>query len=220
MLDDLTAEQDDLNLHSISHAVIRLEQLAPLYGAERRRLRVIKMRGTHFRGGYHDFVIRRGGVQVFPRLVAAEHHRDIRRAAVHAAASVELDTLLGGGLDRGHEHAAHRPLRVRQVHAGARLRHGRPAAWRTALMISFDETRHCCSSVRGASAWTSSRTSKPGLLRIEQIDPAEISPGELPAACGMRSRTAGARIVVIDSLTGYLNAMPEEQFCSCRCTSC
>ena len=75
LLDDLTAHEDDLNLHSLSHAVIHLEQLAPAYGAERRRIRVIKMRGMHFRGGYHDFVIRRGGLQVFPRLVAAEHHR-------------------------------------------------------------------------------------------------------------------------------------------------
>ena len=73
LLDDLTAEQDDLNLHSLCHAVIQLEQLAPLYGGERRRLRVIKMRGTHFRGGYHDYVIRRGGLTVFPRLIAAEH---------------------------------------------------------------------------------------------------------------------------------------------------
>src|SRR4028119_388687 len=100
MLDDLTSEQDDLNLHSISHAVIRLEQLAPVYGAEKRRLRVIKMRGTDFRGGFHDLVIRRGGVHVFPRLIAAHHHRDFDTEAATSGIA-ELDNLLGDGLHRG-----------------------------------------------------------------------------------------------------------------------
>jgi circadian clock protein KaiC len=87
MLDDLTSEQDDLNLHSISHAVIRLEQLAPEYGKERRRLRVIKMRGSDFRGGFHDFVIRKGGLHVFPRLVAAEHHADFSSEPITSGVS-------------------------------------------------------------------------------------------------------------------------------------
>src|SRR3712207_9534221 len=89
-----------LDLHSISHAVIRLEQLAPVYGAEKRRLRVIKMRGTGFRGGYHDLIIRKGGVQVFPRLIAAEHHREFDTGSVRSGIE-ELDALLGDGLHRG-----------------------------------------------------------------------------------------------------------------------
>ncbi|MFC6050529.1 ATPase domain-containing protein, partial [Methylobacterium hispanicum] len=97
LLDDLTAEVDDLNLHSLSHAVIRMEHLAPLYGAERRRLRVIKMRGTAFRGGFHDYVIRRGGLTIYPRLVAADHPSTFPEAQV-GSGNVALDALIGGGL--------------------------------------------------------------------------------------------------------------------------
>lgn len=99
LLDDLTAEHDDFNLHSISHGVIRMEQLSPIYGSERRRLRVIKMRGVEIRGGFHDFVIRPGGVTVFPRLVAAEHEEGLHGPPATSDSSV--DALIGGGLDRG-----------------------------------------------------------------------------------------------------------------------
>jgi circadian clock protein KaiC len=75
LLDDLSSQQNDLQLHSIAHGVVMLEQVAIDYGAERRRLRVIKMRGIQFSGGYHDFVIAKGGLEIFPRLVAAQHHK-------------------------------------------------------------------------------------------------------------------------------------------------
>src|SRR5262249_22888508 len=100
LLDDLSAQTGDLQLHSIAHGVILLEQLALDYGAERRRLRVVKMRGIAFRGGYHDFTIKQGGISIFPRLIAAEHHRVFRGEAVMSG-SKELDALLGGGLHRG-----------------------------------------------------------------------------------------------------------------------
>src|SRR3954451_10117333 len=100
LLDDRTSQDGDLQLQSLAHGVIMLQQLAPEYGAERRRLRIVKMRGVKFQGGYHDFVIATGGLQVFPRLVAA----DSRQEQSHGAASTgiaRLDALLGGGLDRG-----------------------------------------------------------------------------------------------------------------------
>ena len=100
MLDDLTSHDNDLQLHSISHGVVLLEQLAIEYGAERRRLRVIKMRGIDFRGGFHDFTITRGGLQIFPRLVAAEHHTNFP-SEFAPSGNAELDQLLGGGLERG-----------------------------------------------------------------------------------------------------------------------
>jgi len=100
LLDDLSSSQDDLQLHSIAHGVVMLEQLAIDYGAERRRLRVIKMRGIRFRGGYHDFTIMQGGLRIFPRLVAAEHHRSFEGDTV-SSGNAELDRLLGGGLERG-----------------------------------------------------------------------------------------------------------------------
>src|SRR5690348_16052180 len=100
LLDDLTAQQKDLQLHSIVHGVVLLEQLAIDYGAERRRLRVVKMRGIPFAGGFHDFTIERGGLRVYPRLIAAEHHKDFAGDFV-ASGNAGLDTLLGGGLERG-----------------------------------------------------------------------------------------------------------------------
>ncbi|MGY4332255.1 KaiC/GvpD/RAD55 family RecA-like ATPase [Bradyrhizobium sp. LB7.2] len=100
LLDDLSSSQDDLQLHSIAHGVVMLEQLAIDYGAERRRLRVIKMRGIRFRGGFHDFTIEAGGVRIFPRLVAAEHHASFV-GEFTPSGNAQLDLLLGGGLERG-----------------------------------------------------------------------------------------------------------------------
>ena len=100
LLDDLSSQQNDLQLHSIAHGVVLLEQLAIDYGAQRRRLRVVKMRGIDFKGGFHDFTIRHGGLKVYPRLVAAEHHKDFDTDVV-LSGNAELDALLGGGLERG-----------------------------------------------------------------------------------------------------------------------
>ena len=100
MLDDRTSDQQDNHLQSLAHGVVILEQLSPLYGAERRRLRVLKLRGVHFRGGYHDFNITRGGLRVFPRLVAADHPETFRQEMVKSGIP-EIDQLLGGGLHRG-----------------------------------------------------------------------------------------------------------------------
>ena len=100
MLDDLSSEANDRTMHSVAHGVIRLEELSPEYGAERRRLRVIKYRGQRYRGGYHDFIIETGGVRVFPRLVSAEHRKSFKRDVL-ATESPELNALLGGGVERG-----------------------------------------------------------------------------------------------------------------------
>src|SRR3954447_24099585 len=100
MLDDLTSEANDRTMHSVAHGVLRLEELSPEYGPERRRLRVIKYRGRRYRGGYHDFVIATGGVRVFPRLVSAEHRKPFKREVLKSD-SEELDALLGGGVERG-----------------------------------------------------------------------------------------------------------------------
>jgi circadian clock protein KaiC len=211
MLDDLTSEQDDLNLHSISHAVIRLEQLAPVYGAEKRRLRVIKMRGTDFRGGFHDLVIRRGGVHVFPRLIAADHQRDFEGGSVLSGIS-ELDVLLGDGLHRGTSTLVVGPsgvgkssLALAYVHAA--LSRGEPA-----LILSFDETTRIFLRRSASIGMDVAPHVEAGILRIEQVDPAHLSPGEFAGLVRDAVEQAGARVVVIDSLTGYLNAMPEEEF--------
>jgi len=210
-LDDLTAETDDLNLHSLSHAVIRLEQLAPLYGGERRRLRVIKMRGTPFRGGYHDYVIRRGGLRVFPRLVAAEHVGTFADERCSTGSS-ELDLLLGGGLDRGTSTMLIGPSGVGKSTVALMSLSAAVARGETVLVLSFDETTSVLRRRARGLGLPLEDAIASGALRIEQIDPAEVSPGELADMVQNAVEQAGVSTVVIDSLTGYHNAMPEENY--------
>ncbi|WP_336491123.1 ATPase domain-containing protein [Methylobacterium nigriterrae] len=211
LLDDLTAEADDLNLHSLSHAVIRLEQLAPLYGGERRRLRVIKMRGTHFRGGFHDYIIRRGGLTVFPRLVAADHLDEFAEEQCRSG-SAELDALVGGGLDRGTSTMLIGPSGVGKSTVAATYVTAALSRGEKALMLSFDETTSVLLRRTRGLGMDLEPHIKAGTLRIEQIDPAEISPGELAAIVQEAVERQGIRMVVIDSLTGYHNALPEESY--------
>ncbi len=211
MLDDLTSEQDDLNLHSISHAVIRLEQVIPVYGSERRRLNVTKMRGAAFRGGYHDMVIQRGGVRVFPRLVAADHHASFAFETIPSGIG-ELDAILGGGLSRGTSTLVVGPSGAGKStlalgYLWAALERDEPA-----LMISFDETVGILLQRAKGVGFDLAPHVEAGRLRIQQIDPADISPGEFAGRVRDAVEEGGAKLVLIDSLTGYLNAMPEQPF--------
>jgi circadian clock protein KaiC len=212
MLDDLADQQDNLALHSIAHGVVRLEQSAPAFGAERRRLRVYKMRGRAFRGGFHDFVIRRSGIELFPRLVAAEH-REARNAGDPLTSNVpELDQLTGGGLDRGTgtlllgPSGAGKSSLALQFVANA-LRQGEKA-----LMISFDEIR----TVLLRRAAGMGMDLKPHLaaerLVLEQIDPAEFPPGEVVSLVRRQVEQNHVSVVVLDSLNGYRSAMLDESF--------
>lgn len=209
LLDDLTAEHDDLNLHSISHGVIRMEQLTPIYGGERRRLRIIKMRGVQIRGGYHDFVIRPGGVIVFPRLVAAEHEESEHGSP--ALAGNLVDTLLGGGLDRGTSTLLIGPSGVGKSTVATSYCYAALRRGERVLVLLFDEIKR----IFLARATGVNMDLEPfvgtGMLLLEQINPAELSPGELSSIIQAAVEEFDARIVVIDSLTGYLNAMSEDQ---------
>jgi circadian clock protein KaiC len=211
LLDDLSSQENDLQLHSISHGVVLLEQLAVEYGAERRRLRVVKMRGIPFRGGFHDFVIKKGGLEIFPRLIAAEHHKSFADEFI-LSGNAELDKLLGGGLERGTN-----ALLIGAAGVGkssVALTYAIAAAHRGehAVFFAFDEGRGTVE----ARARTLGLPLKPaldaGLVRFQQIDPAEMSPGEFAAIVRQSVEVDGARIVVIDSLNGYMNAMPDERF--------
>lgn len=209
LLDDLTAEHDDLNLHSISHGVIRMEQLTPIYGGERRRLRIIKMRGVQIRGGYHDFVIRPGGVTVFPRLVAAEH--DESKHGAPALSGNLVDTLLGGGLDRGTSTLLMGPSGIGKSTVASSYCHAALGHGERVLVLLFDEIKRIFLARAASVGMDLTPFVANGMLLLEQINPAELSPGELASRIQAAVEDFEARIVVIDSLTGYLNAMSEEQ---------
>ena len=211
LLDDLSSQENDLQLHSISHGVVLLEQLAIDYGAERRRLRVIKMRGIRFRGGYHDFTIEKGGLEIYPRLVAAEHHTPFVGEFV-SSGNAGLDQLLGGGVERGTNvlligAAGVGKSTVALTYAIAAAERGEHVAF-----FAFDEGRGTVEARARTLGLHLQPALDDGLICLQQINPAEQSPGEFAATVRRSVENGGARVVVIDSLNGYLNAMPDERF--------
>jgi circadian clock protein KaiC len=210
MLDDLTADVMDKTVHSVAHAVIRLEELSPDYGAERRRLRVLKYRGRRYRGGYHDFVIETGGIRVFPRLVSAEHRSPFTRETV-SIDNERLNKLLGGGLERGASNLILGPAGTGKslftlTFIKAAIERGENAA-----MFVFDEELSLLfERAKGLGIDLQAMVDAEKLV-VEQIDAAELTPGEFSVRVRRCVEKSGARTVVIDSLNGFQAAMPEEQ---------
>jgi len=209
MLDDLTAEVSDKTVHSVAHGVIRLEELSPGYGPERRRLRVIKYRGRHFRGGFHDFVIAQGGVRVFPRLVSAEHKTSFRRDMLKSD-SGELDALLGGGIERGSSVLVLGPAGTGKSLLALTFVTAAVARGEKAAMFVFDEELSLLFD-RALGLGIDMRSMvESGDLIVEQVDAAELSPGEFSQRVRNCVERHGVMTVVLDSLNGYQSAMPEE----------
>ena len=210
MLDDLTTEINDKTVHSVAHGVIRLEELAPEYGAERRRLRVIKYRGQRYRGGYHDFVIDTGGVRVFPRLVSSEHKTSFDRETLKSS-TVELDSLLGGGIERGSSTLVIGPAGTGKslltlTFAVAAVQRGEKAA-----MFIFDEELGLLfERAKGLGLDLQSMVEAGGLI-VEQVDAAELAPGEFAHRVRSAVEEDGVSTIVVDSLNGYQASMPHEQ---------
>lgn len=211
LLDDLSSSQDDLQLHSIAHGVVMLEQLALDYGAERRRLRVIKMRGIRFRGGFHDFTIEQGGLHIFPRLIAAEHHT-LFDGEVTSSGNAELDALLGGGLERGTNALLIGPAGVGKSTIALAYLIAAAERGEHAVFFSFDEGRGTFEARARSLGFPFEKHASTGLIRFQQVDPAELSPGEFAATVRRSVEIDKARVIIIDSLNGYLNAMPDERF--------
>ena len=212
LLDDLTEYQDNLALHSIAHGVIRLEQVAPQFGAERRRLRVYKMRGREFRGGYHDFVIRKGGIMLFPRLIAAEHREQRPLGPVLASGVAELDALVGGGLDRGTGTLLLGPSGAGKSSLALQFATSALAAGEKVLMVTFDEVRHVLLRRAAGMGMDLAPHLQAGHLTLAQVDPAEFPPGEVVSLVRRQVEEDGATVVVLDSLNGYQSAMLDEAF--------
>lgn len=211
-LDDLTDQADDLNLHSLVHGVIRLEHNALQYGAERRRLRIFKMRGRSFRGGFHDFVIRKGGIVLFPRLIASEHVDGSPPADPILSGIKELDQLLGSGLDRGTGTLLMGPSGSGKSSIAMQFVMAALGRGERALFVTFDETKAILMKRAAGMGWHLDQPIASGQLVLEQVDPAELSPGELTGMVRRRVEADNVRVVVLDSLSGYQNAMPAEQF--------
>lgn len=211
MLDDRTSDPTDLQLHSIAHGVITLEQAPRDFGAERRRLRIVKMRGMKFRGGYHDLTLSTGGMTVYPRLIAAEHHATFEAVAA-TTGSPELDKLLGGGLVSGTNTLLIGPSGVGKTTTAIRCMLAALESGRSATYYLLDEGRATFLERARQLGMGLGRFVESGQLSLQQIDPAELSPGEFGCAVRAAVEQHGSRFVVIDSLNAYLHAMPGEQF--------
>jgi circadian clock protein KaiC len=211
MLDDLTTESTDRAVHSIAHSVIHLDQLAPIYGGERRRMRIVKCRGQTFRSGYHDFNITRAGIRIYPRLVAAENRKGYA-GNILPSGIVELDQLLGGGVTTGSSTLVIGPAGTGKSllslhYLSAAVARGE----RGALFVFDEELGLLFSRAKGLGIdLEAMRDSKK--LFIEQMDAAELSPGEFSHRVRKCVDREDIRTVVIDSLNGYQAAMPEEQY--------
>ena len=210
MLDDLTTDTLDKTVHSVAHGVIRLEELAPSYGAERRRLRVIKYRGQAYRGGFHDFAIETGGVQVFPRLVAAEHRMDFTRAK-QLSGITGLDQILGGGVERGSSTLLLGPAGSGKSLLCLQFIAATVARGEKAALFVFDEELGLLFERAKVMGIDLGAMQSSGGLLVEQVDAAELSPGEFAHRVRRSVDAEGIRTVVIDSLNGYQAAMPEER---------
>ena len=211
MLDDHSGAVGDSHLQSIAHGVLSLEQLAPLYGAHRRRVRVTKLRGVDFRGGYHDFEIRRGGLHVYPRLVASEHARPFERGAVPSGVA-GIDAMLDGGLDRGTSTLLLGPAgtgksSLATLWASAMVSRGERVA-----IYAFDESLPTMTARARSLGYNLQRHIDSGQIIVKQVDPAEMPPGHFADEVREAVESQGVRCVIIDSLNGYLNAMPDESF--------
>ncbi len=210
LLDDMTATDHDLQMQSIAHGVVLLEQLNPEYGAERRRVRIVKYRGVKFRGGFHDFVIHKGGIQVFPRLVAAEHRRHASHAKLPSEIT-ELDVMLGGGIEEGTSTLIVGAAGTGKSTVAAQFAAAAAAEGQGAALFVFDESPATLLSRCEQLGIDLPAQLDAGRATIQQIDPAELTPGEFIHAIRQAVEVRNVKLIVIDSLNGYLNAMPEER---------
>src|SRR3954463_6417367 len=209
LLDDLTADVADKTVHSVAHGVLRLEELAPSYGAERRRARIIKYRGVKFRGGYHDATITTGGLNVFPRLVASEYRSSFARTTMSSGLEA-FDKLLGGGIEAGSSTLVLGPAGTGKslmviVFVLAAISRGEKAA-----LFVFDEELGLLFARMKGLGIDLEDLQRGGKLFIDQVDAAELSPGEFAHRVRKRVDEDEIKTVVIDSLNGYQAAMPEE----------
>lgn len=211
-LDERTSEEKDLQLQSVPHGVLELERYTPLYGSARRRLQLVKVRGLNFKDGYHDFSIVTGGIVVYPRLVASEHVLDAGEVQ-HLGSGLEpLDAMLGGGLSRGSSTVIMGPAgsgksALATQYAIAAAKRGEKAA-----IFIFEEIMSSLLHRSTSLGMPLLEHIKDGSITLRQVDPAQLQPGEFAHLVREQVEKNKVSVLVIDSLNGYLNAVPEEKF--------
>jgi circadian clock protein KaiC len=203
----------DVQAEALVHGYLTLHQDSPEYGGQRRRLRVHKMRGIAFRDGYHDFSVVTGGVRVYPRLIAAEHTGEPPEEVLKSGVA-EIDGLLGGGLDRGSSMLIMGPAGVGKSTLTTQYAVSAAARGEKVALYAFDETVRALKVRSEKLGLPVSRHMAAGNLVVRQVDSAEFSPGQFTHLVRESVERDGVRMVVIDSLSGYLSAMPEERFLS------
>ena len=210
-IDDRTSDEMDMHLHSLAHGVVSLEREISDYGTMRRRLLVSKLRGRSYREGYHDFVIRRGGLEVFPRLVAAEHRAGYERATI-ASGLGSLDAMLGGGLEKGSSTLILGPAGTGKSSLATQYLVAAAGRGERGCVFLFDESLGTFRERSEGLGMNIASLIDAGRVIVRQLDPAELSPGEFTHIVRRVTDDDQVRIVVIDSVNGYLNAMPSERF--------
>ncbi len=211
LLDDLTAAGRDLQVQSIAHGAILLEHSIPKYGLQRRQLSITKFRGSDFRGGYHDYAIRKGGLDVYPRLIASEHPQTSTRDRLESGIK-EFDTLLGGGIERGTSTLLTGAPGTGKSTVAALFAAAAASRGESASMFIFDESQMTLFSRMSGLGVNLQQHVEAGRLAIIQIDPAELSPGEFVHKVREAVKSRNSSVVVIDSLNGYLNSMPDDHY--------
>jgi circadian clock protein KaiC len=212
MLDDRTSMGgDDLQLQSIAHGVIFMQGLGRDFGTRRRRIEIHKLRGTAYREGYHDYIIRTGGLQIFPRLIAAEHLPGFERQPVPSGLQ-ELDDLLRGGIDTGTSTLMTGPAGCGKSTIAFHYAYASAVRGEKAAILTFDESLATLLDRARGLGLNPDSVLENGMLQVQQIDPAEMSPGEFVAQIRHLVDEQNLRLLVIDSMNGLLNAMPHEQF--------
>jgi len=211
MLDDRSSQGSDVQVHSIVHGAIALESAPLRYGIYRRALSVTKVRGVHYREGNHDYTIETGGLRVYPRLIAAEHHSPFRKVLAKSG-NAELDLLLGGGLHYGTSNLLIGPAGSGKTTLATLFAHSAAARGERVNYYVFDETVATLRERATEMGLELAPHVQAGRLTIDQMDPARISPGELAFNIRRAVETEKTRVVVLDSLNGYVNAMPQDEF--------
>jgi circadian clock protein KaiC len=211
LLDDHAAGGGDLHVQSIAHGVLTIEQLESDYGADRRRIKVNKLRGLNFSGGYHDAKIARGGVQVYPRLVAADHHRKFAADALKSGLK-NLDRLVGNGLERGTSCLILGPAGTGKSSIALQFACSAAKRREKVKIYLFEEVKRTVVTRARSLGFPLEKLIASGRIDMVSIDPAQLSPGHFVNMVKTAVEEEDVRIVLIDSLNGYLQAMPNVKF--------